>query len=41
MKQRSFFLAAIAALVVFSGHEDQSIGAESAPNQSRHELFRQ
>src|SRR5262245_65838849 len=34
MKQRIFFLAAMAALVVVSGYEDQSIGAESAAQTS-------
>jgi hypothetical protein len=39
MKHRIFFLAAMAALVVFSGHEDQSIGAESAQTSPAMNFF--
>ena len=39
MKQRIFFLAAMAALVVVSGYEDQSIGAESAQTSPAMNVF--
>ena len=39
MKQRIFFLAAMAALVVVTGHEDQSIGAESAQTSPAMNFF--
>jgi hypothetical protein len=39
MKQRIFFLVAMAALVVVSGHEDQSIGAESAQTSPAMNFF--
>src|SRR4029434_9323099 len=39
MKHRIFFLAAMAALVVFSGHEDQSISAESAQTSPAMNFF--
>jgi hypothetical protein len=39
MKQRIFLLAAMAALVVVSGHEDQSIGAESAQTSPAMNFF--
>jgi hypothetical protein len=39
MKQRIFFLAAMAALVVVSGHEDESIGAESVQTSPAMNFF--
>ena len=39
MKHRIFFLAAMAALVVFSGDEEQSIGAESAQTSPAMNFF--
>ena len=39
MKQRIFFLAALAALAMVSGHRDQGIGAEGAPTSRDMSLF--
>lgn len=39
MKQRIFFLAALAALAMVSGHRDQGIGAERAPTSRDMSFF--
>ena len=39
MKQRIFFLAALAALAMVSGHRDQGIGAEGAPTSRDMSFF--
>ena len=39
MKQRIFFLAALAALAMVSGHRDQGIGAEGAPTSRNMSFF--